>query len=140
MNSSIESYPYSGVFGVGFSDSVTVNWTTYGFQFTNVLSRVELTTETTVDIEGNVDSFGKQIDQTQPGSVVIDARDLNLEAAKIRVGGAVARHDAAGRGGWRLDVRPAPARAEQTLAAPPAILGAVAPPTALEMYVPRRVR
>ena len=87
VNSSIESYPYSGVFGAGYSDSVTVNWTTYGFQFTNVLSRVELATETTVDIEGNVDSFGKKIDQTQPGSVVIDARDLNLEAAKIRAEG-----------------------------------------------------
>ena len=87
VNSSIESYPYSGIFGVGYSDSVTVNWTTYGFQFTNVLSRVELTTETTVDIEGNVDSSGKEINQTQPGSVVIEARDLNLEAAKIRAEG-----------------------------------------------------
>ena len=60
VNSSIEAYPYSGVFGAGYSESVTVNWTTYGFQFTNVLSRVELTTETTVDIEGNVDSSGKR--------------------------------------------------------------------------------
>jgi len=40
-----------------------------------------------VDIEGNVDSFGKEISQTQPGSVVIEARDLNLEAAKIRAEG-----------------------------------------------------
>ena len=87
VNSSIEAYPYSGVFGAGYNASVTVNWTTYGFQFTNVLSRVELTTETTVDIEGNVDSFGKEINQTQPGSVVIEARDLNLEAAKIRAEG-----------------------------------------------------
>ena len=29
----------------------------------------------------------REIDQTQPGSVVIDARDLNLEAAKIRAEG-----------------------------------------------------
>ena len=87
VNSSIEAYPFSGVFGAGFAESVTVNWTTYGFQFTNVLSRVELTTETTVDIEGNVDSLGKKINQTQPGSVVIEARDLNLEAAKIRAEG-----------------------------------------------------
>jgi hypothetical protein len=87
VNSSIEAYPFSGVFGAGYNENVTVNWTTYGFQFTNVLSRVELTTETTVDIEGNVDSFGKEINQTQPGSVVIEARDLNLEAAKIRAEG-----------------------------------------------------
>ena len=87
VNSSIEAYPFNGVFGRGFNESVSVNWTTYGFQFTNVLSRAELTTETTVDIGTNKDPFGKEIQQTQPGSVVIEANDLNLEAAKIRAEG-----------------------------------------------------
>jgi hypothetical protein len=87
VNSSIGSYPFGGVFGQGFNETVSVNWTTYGFQFTNVLSRSELTTETTVDIEENKDPFDSEIQQTQPGSVVIEARDLNLEAAKIRAEG-----------------------------------------------------
>jgi len=87
VNSSIESYPFGGIFGLGFNETVSVNWTTYGFQFTNVLSRSELTTETTVDIEGNKGPLGTEIQQTQPGSVVIEARDLNLEAAKIRAEG-----------------------------------------------------
>jgi hypothetical protein len=87
VNSSIEAYPFSGTFGSGNTANPTVNWATYGFRFTNVLSRVELTTETTIDIEGNVDSFGHKIQQTQPGSVVIEAENLNLEAAKIRAEG-----------------------------------------------------
>ena len=86
-NSSIEDYPFGGSFGYGFTAPVSVNWTTYGFQFTNVLSRIELTTETTVEIDDNVDQLGRQIEQTQPGSVVIEASELNLEAAKIRAEG-----------------------------------------------------
>ena len=86
-NASIQDYPFNGVFGNGFTASVSVNWTTYGFQFTNVLSRTELTTETTIEIVDNVDELGGEIDQTQAGSVIIEASELNLEAAKIRAEG-----------------------------------------------------
>ena len=87
VNSSIGSYPFNGVFGLGFNETVSVNWTTYGFQFTNVLSRSDFTTETTVDIADNKGLIGQEIQQTQPGSVVIEAHDLNLEAVKIRAEG-----------------------------------------------------
>ena len=84
---SIIDYPFYGKFGVGYTPQYNVNWTTYGFRYTNVLSRLNVTTETSIDIEGNVDSSGQKISQTEPGSVVIDAGNLNLEAAKIRAEG-----------------------------------------------------
>ena len=87
VNSSIEAYPFMGTFGTGNTANPTVSWATYGFRFTNVLSRVELTTEPTINIEGNVDSFGHEVQQVQPGSVVIEAKNLNLEAVKIRAEG-----------------------------------------------------
>ena len=49
--------------------------------------RLHLGTETIVDIPGNVDQLGQKIDQIQPGSVVIEAENLTLEAAKIRAEG-----------------------------------------------------
>ena len=84
---SIVDYPFYGTFGVGYNPQYNINWTTYGFRYTNVLSRLNVATETTIDIEGNVDSLGQKVDQTQPGSVTIDAKNLNLEAAKIRAEG-----------------------------------------------------
>ena len=83
-NSSIEAYPHLGAFG---SPPSAINYASYGIRFTNVLSRLHLGTETIVDIEGNVDSLGQRIDQIQPGSVVIEAENLMLEAAKIRAEG-----------------------------------------------------
>ena len=87
VNSSIEAFPFMGTFGAGNTANPTVNWATYGIRFTNVLSRSELTTETTINIDGNVDSFGHVVEQIQPGSVVIEAKNLNLEATKIRAEG-----------------------------------------------------
>mgnify|MGYP001233086847 CR=1 FL=1 len=84
---SIIDYPFNGQFGVGYNAQFNVNWTTYGFRYTNVLSRLNVATETTIEIDGNVDSLGQKISQTQPGSVIIEAKNLNLEAAKIRAEG-----------------------------------------------------
>lgn len=83
-NSSIESYPHLGAFGGAPS---AINYASYGIRFTNVLSRLHLGTETIVDIPGNVDQLGQKIGQIQPGSVIIEAENLTLEAAKIRAEG-----------------------------------------------------
>ena len=85
-NSSIESFPFNGSFdiinGTGnvgtFNDSREITWTTYGMRFTNLLSRVEFGTEPTTSIVGN-----PKVNQIQSGSVIIESKDLNLEAATL---------------------------------------------------------
>ena len=91
-NSSIESFPFNGSFDIingsgnvgTFNDSREITWTTYGMRFTNLLSRLEFGTEPTTSIVGN-----PKVNQIQSGSVIIDSKELNLEAAKIRAEGSL---------------------------------------------------
>ena len=53
-------------------------------RFTNLLSRVEFGTEPITSIVGN-----PKVNQIQSGSVIIESKELNLEAAKIRAEGSL---------------------------------------------------
>ena len=83
---SVTDFPFRGTFGIGDTLNPTINWASYGMRFTNVLSRINYSTETIIDNNNEIDPTFKNED-IQAGSVVINADNLNLEAAKIRAEG-----------------------------------------------------